>query len=233
MEARELNEIKDVDDNSDGKEKRKIKRRGLTTRNVYERKPGKAVVSDDAVISGVLGEDAECGGLWLISGKEKNGKTSFALMLARSLAGNHRVVYISAEEGTEGSFRAAMRRAGITVSDRIIWEEYMSPERIIEDYKGARTADFIFIDNLTVYRSEIGQTDILSIRKALPGKTIVYVSHEEGNQPSPESAVMVAKLAKIVFRVVAMNVIVTSRYTNGGGNIVIDADRKSLFWGEK
>jgi predicted ATP-dependent serine protease len=111
--------------------KRQIKRRGLTTRNVYDKKPGKLVVADDPIIAAVIGEDAECGGMWLISGKEKNGKTSFALMLAKSLAANHKVVYISAEDGSDGSFRAAMRRAGITVSDRITWREYVDFEDII------------------------------------------------------------------------------------------------------
>jgi hypothetical protein len=213
-------------------EVRKNRRRGLTTRNVYERKAGRPVRVGDAVIAGVLGEDAECGsGMWLISGKEKNGKTSFALMLAKALAENHRVAYISAEEGLEGSFKAAMRRAGITVSDRITWEEYLSVERIRSEY-ATRATDFIFIDNLTVYQGEIRAADIIPIKKSLPGKTLVYIAHEEGNQPYPDSAAAVSKLAKIVFRVVAMNVTVVSRYTNGGGNIVIDADKKALFWGE-
>jgi hypothetical protein len=43
---------------------------------------------------------------------------------------------------------------------------------------------------------------------------------------------MASRLAKILFRVVGLNVIVTSRYTDGGGYVVVDPERKALFWGE-
>ena len=220
----DIKEVKDV---------KVKKRRAMTTRNVYDKKPGKPVVCNDAAILRTLGDNASCGGMWLISGKEKNGKTSFALMLAKSLASNHKVVYVSAEEETDDSFVAAMRRAGITVSDRIKWEEYLPFESIIEQYSKVRTADFIFIDNLTAYTDEVRRADILKVKKSFPaGKTLVFVAHEEGNRPDPESALAVSKFAKIKFRVVSMNVMVTSRYANGGGNIVIDEDRKALFFGE-
>jgi archaellum biogenesis ATPase FlaH len=195
-------------------------------------KPGRLVTVADPAIGAALGNDAECGGIWLIYGKEKNGKTAFALMLAKALCENHRVVYISAEEGLETTFRAAVRRAGITASDIIQWEPYIPANEIIKYYSKPRTAEFIFIDNLLVY-SEIKANDLLKIQKALPaGKTVIYIAHEEGVNPDPDSAVRAAKLARIKFHVSGFNVSVTSRYTNGGGDIVIDPEKRALFWGE-
>lgn len=65
----------------------------------------------------ILGEQ-ERTGCWIIYGKEKNGKSTFALQLAKSLAKIEPVLYISAEEGTGSSYTKAVHRVGITERDR-------------------------------------------------------------------------------------------------------------------
>lgn len=50
-------------------------------------------------------------GIWLIYGKEKNGKTWGTLLLSEYLSQYEKVLYISAEEGTDMEFQKAVQRA--------------------------------------------------------------------------------------------------------------------------
>ncbi|MDR3094892.1 MAG: hypothetical protein LBU62_09685 [Bacteroidales bacterium] len=210
-----------------------MKKRSLTTRNLLDKKPGKPVMLSDETLKAAIGENAELRGSWLIYGNEKNGKTWFSLILARAIAAHHKVAYISAEEGLEGSFLSAVRRAGITASDRIQWHEYLTKDEIIETYRKPRTAEVIFIDNLTRYIGEIAPSDILTIQQRLPSKLIVYVAHEENKHPIPAAGIRALTFARVVFRIAGLRALITSRYEGGGGEMILDIEGSSLYWGEK
>ena len=127
--------------------------RSLTARNLFEKRIGRTVQFDNELLTEAIGE-AELKGCWLIYGTEKNGKTWFTLQLAKSMAYFDKVVYISAEEGTDLSFRKACERAGITKADRILFEEYLSLDEIKEKFLKPKTANILIIDNLTIYPDE-------------------------------------------------------------------------------
>jgi len=206
--------------------------RGRTTRNLFERKPSKIVRIADPVLREAIGE-AERSGCWFIYGSEKNGKTSLTLMMAQTLAKGERVAYISAEEGLDKSFTDACRRAGINVTDKILWEEYMSVEELVADYSKGKAPRIIFIDNLTVYSDEITPKELKKkLLDAMPGRLIVLIGHEERNQPYPAVARMASKMAKVNFRVQGLQASIVSRF-GSGGDIVIDPDRAELYWGAK
>ncbi len=205
-------------------------RRGRTTRNLFERKPSKIVGVANPLLQAAIGE-AEQRGCWFVYGPEKNGKTTLALMLAQALAKEERVAYISGEEGLDKSFTDACRRAGISVDDKILWEEYMSIDDIIVGYSKPKAPRIIFIDNLTVYQDEVTPKELKKrLLDALPGRLIVLIGHEERNLPYPAVARMASKLAKVIFRVQGLRASVVSRF-GPGGDIVINEERAELYWG--
>ena len=63
----------------------------------------------------------ELTGSWMIYGAPKNGKTTFAMMLAKYLTRFGRVAYDSVEEGLSQTIKMAMERVGMEeVGHRLI-----------------------------------------------------------------------------------------------------------------
>lgn len=204
--------------------------RSLTARNLLEKRPGKTVRFDSELLTQAIGE-AEMKGCWLIYGPEKNGKTWFTLQLAKAMAKFERVAYISAEEGTDLSFRVACGRAGITSGDNILFDEYLAIEEIIKKFSKPKTANIIVIDNLTIYPDELKYFGIRDFINAFPNKLIIFVAHEERKLPYPACAKMASKLAKVIVNVKGLRAFVVSRFS-GGGAIEINEEMSEMYWGE-
>ena len=204
--------------------------RSKTTSNIFQKKKNALVVFTHTVLQSVIG-NAERKGCWIIYGCEKNGKTWFTLKLAKEIAKHERVAYISAEEGLDDSFTEAIRRAGITTSDDILWDEYLSVDEIIEKFQKQRSANIIVIDNLTMYSDEMKPTEIKKkLLDALPSKLIIFVAHEERKEAYPAIARMAKKLAKVIFHIEGLKAFVTSRFSPGG-EIVIDEEKSEIYHG--
>jgi len=204
--------------------------RSLTARNLFEKRLGKTVRFDSDLLSKAIGE-AEMKGCWLIYGSEKNGKTWFTLQLVKAISLFEKVEYISAEEGTDLSFRMACERAGITAADKILFDEYLSLEELKEKFSKPKTANILVIDNLTIYPDEFKTIGIRDFINAFPNKLIIFVSHEERNLPYPACAKMASKLAKVIIRVKGLRAFVVSRFSHGG-SIEINEDMSEMYWGE-
>jgi len=205
-------------------------KRSLTSRNLLNKKEGRKLQISDPELSRIIG-NASVNGIWLIYGKEKNGKTGFALKLAKALAKREKVSYLSAEEGFGDSFLEACRRTGITSADKILWDEYLSIDAIVEKFSKPKTANVIFIDNLTVYLEELKPTEIKTrLMDVLHGKLLVLIAHEERKKPYPAIARMAEKWASVVIQIKGLKALVVSRFSSGG-EIVIDETKSELYWG--
>jgi len=205
-------------------------KRSLTVKNLYDKRTGETVEFQNTILERAIGK-AEKKGIWLVYGYEKNGKTWFVLTLARDLAASGKVAYISAEEGTDESFKGACRRAGITLDTRITFDEYISIDEIIEKFSKPRQPDIIFIDNLVVYQDELSGLGIRRLSEALPNKLIICVAHEERKEPYPAAARMAKKLAKVYVHVKGLKAFVVSRFAPQGGEITISEDLSEMYWG--
>lgn len=204
--------------------------RSKTTSNLFAKRHTASVEFRNKEYEEVIG-NAERKGCWIIYGYEKNGKTWFALRLAKEIAKCERVAYISAEEGLDASFTNAVKRAGITTSDDILWDEYLSIGDIVTKFKKQRSANVIFIDNLTMYSDELKPTEIKKrLLDELPNKLIVFVAHEERKEAYPAVARMAKKLAKVIFHIGGLKAFVTSRFSPGG-ELVIDEAKSELYHG--
>jgi KaiC/GvpD/RAD55 family RecA-like ATPase len=204
--------------------------RSRTTSNLFQKKKNATVALAHPAFQSAIG-NAERKGCWIVYGCEKNGKTWFTLRLAKEIARYERVAYISAEEGLDDSFTEAVRRAGITASDGILWDEYLPVDGIIEKFQKQRSANIIVIDNLTMYSDEMKPTEIKKkLLDALPSKLIIFVAHEERKEAYPAIARMAKKLAKVIFHVEGLRAFVSSRFSPGG-EIVIDEEKSEIYHG--
>ena len=204
--------------------------RSKTTLNLFQKKSISPVTLTHPVLQSVIG-NSERKGCWIIYGFEKNGKTWFTLKLVKELAKHEQVAYISAEEGLDKSFTDAIWRAGITTSDNILWDEYLSIDEIIDKFKKQRSANIIVIDNLTMYSDEMKPTEVKKkLLDALPNKLVIFVAHEERKEAYPAIARMAKKLAKVIFHIEGLKAFVTSRFSPGG-EIVIDEEKSEIYHG--
>ncbi len=204
--------------------------RSKTTSNLFAKRQVPSVKFTNKEYAEVIGS-AERKGCWIVYGYEKNGKTWFTLRLAKEIAKVERVAYISAEEGLDASFTNAVKRAGITTADNILWDEYLSVDDIVEKFQKQRSAKVIVNDNLTMYSDEMKPAEVKKrLMDALPNKLIIFVAHEERKEAYPAIARMAKKLAKVIFHVEGLKAFVTSRFSQGG-ELVIDEEKSEVYHG--
>jgi hypothetical protein len=183
----------------------------------------------DGVWKDVLGDQTR-EGIWLIYGREKNGKTSLALMLANYLSTIERVLYVSAEEGTASTFVQACQRAGISFDNKALHVLKYTPfEALMEKLKKRKAQRIVFIDNLFIYRKEITEDTLIRLNRDYSDTLFIFIAHEEKGDPYPGIAEHSQKLAKVIFRVKGMAANVYGR--GASGTLVIDEERAALYHG--
>ncbi len=198
-----------------------------SVKNVYEQQY--TTYRFKGIWNTVFGEP-ETNGAWLIWGSEKNGKTWFALMLAKMISGLVRTLYISAEEGLGKNFRDAMKRAGIDDSDRNLrLMEYLPLEHLEELLEKRRAPKVILIDNITVYNETLMYGKFHDLLRKNDDKIFIFLAHEENKQPYTSTAKMCRRLAKVIVHVKGLKAFVSGRCP--GGAIEITSDKAQLCWG--
>lgn len=173
-------------------------------------------------------------GCWIIYGAEKNGKTSFALMLANYLSTIENVLYISGEEGTGYTFTDACVRSGINSdNNRIHYLGYMSIDELKSQVFSNRKCErIVFIDNITVYKNELKDLAIKELMDQYPNTLFIFLAHEENREPSTAPGELCKKLAKVIIHITGLVAIVTARGSGEGGPIVIDPEKAALIHGD-
>lgn len=201
--------------------------RALTVRNLYDK--NYEILEIGGIWREVLG-DTESNGAWLFYGKEKNYKTTAALMLANEMSDNYRVLYISAEEGAGKAFRDTLQRIGVDASaQNIHFLEYESIEDLYGRLDRRKSPDVVFIDNLTIYNDELKGNALRALLQKYRSKLFVFVAHEERGEPYTASARLAKKLAKVIIHVKGAACNVSGRVT--GGTLLIDSEAAKLFHG--
>ncbi len=174
----------------------------------------------------------ERGGIWIIYGNEKNGKTFFALKLADYLTGYGEVLYISAEEGTGAEFQKNAKRAKISPSNsKIKFVDYTELETVSAKLAKRQAPKIVFFDNITVYNDELKNNGLRKFAAKYPDTTLIFLAHEDKNEPYTATGKLCKKLAKIIIRVEALTAFVGGRCP--GGNITIDQHAAMLYHGSQ
>lgn len=202
--------------------------RALTIKNIYDKRYKTLPLEGDWARA--MGEP-EHNGLWLMYGKDKNGKTWFALKLADELSRNDRVLYVSAEEGIAKAFRDTCLRVGIATNNRRLHAiDYEPIEALAERLSKPRSARVVVVDNLTIYRDELKGNTLHSFVSQFPEKLFIFLAHEERNAPYGAVGKLAHKLAKIIIHIKGLSANIYGRCP--GGVLSIDERRSKLYWGE-
>ena len=205
--------------------------RTLSVKNIYSQSFTTLPMSGE--YEQPFGHPSDCG-TWLIYGKEKNGKTTFALQLAQYLSRMKKVLYVSAEEGVELEFTRACARAGISVSDRNLnFIDYEPLEELRERLAKRKSARIVFIDNITIYNDELKGGELRKLQRDYPNHLFVFIAHEDdtGGTPSTSSGKLCKKLAKIICHVEGMAAQIAGRCP--GGTIVFNEAKAALYYGNQ
>jgi KaiC/GvpD/RAD55 family RecA-like ATPase len=207
--------------------------RSLTIKNLYDQREPKRVKFYNEVFNQAIGglKGAEKRGFWIIYGAEKNGKNWLAYQLAKDLAADEKIQFISAESGHEDDFIQGIERAGITPGDKILIDDYMPINILVSKILKSKNTIW-FIDNTTMYGDETkGEYSIKNLKIMLQEKLIIWLSHEERKEPSPACAREIKKLAKVIIHVKGLKAFVVSRFALQGGEITISDDMAEMYWG--
>jgi hypothetical protein len=69
--------------------------------------------------------------------------------------------------------------------------------------------------------------------KELNNKLIIFLAHEEGNQPYTALVRMAKKMSKVIFHVNGLQANITTRFGGKGGAFAINNDKSEIVWGEE
>lgn len=171
-------------------------------------------------------------GIWIVYGAEKNGKTWFALKLADYLSQFDKTLYISAEEGLEKEFVDAMKRAKLTPDNtQIQFMGYEPLATLSKRLNRRESPSIVLIDNITIYKDELSYGGFQKFRNKHPNKLIIFLAHEEKNEPYTATAKMIKRLSKIIIRVQGLACFVSGRCP--GGTLMIDEAKAALYHGNE
>lgn len=205
--------------------------RALSVKNIYSQRF--TTLKMEGEYEAPFGEPSD-NGIWLIYGKEKNGKTTFALQLARYLSTKKKVLYVSAEEGVEMEFTRACSRAGITEKDRNLkFIDYEPLEELKQRISRKKSARIVFVDNITIYNDELKGGELRALQRDYPNLLFVFIAHEDdtGGAPYTSSGKLCKKLAKIICHVEGMSAQIAGRCP--GGTVVVNEEKAALYYGNQ
>jgi hypothetical protein len=181
----------------------------------------------DGEWSAAIGQP-ELTGSWMIYGAPKNGKTTFAMMLAKYLSKFVRVAYDSVEEGLSQSVQMAMERVGMKeVSGRVVLLDKEPIAELVKRLHRQKSPDVVVIDSVQFLDPSF--SEYKKLKTAFPDKLFVYVSHVSGRQPEGQVAKRIWRDANVYFRIEGYRAFPVSRY-GGGGTIDIWAERAAEYW---
>ncbi|MDR2626580.1 MAG: hypothetical protein LBC40_00925 [Dysgonamonadaceae bacterium] len=171
----------------------------------------------------------ERSGTWMIYGPPKNGKTTFAMKLAKYLTRFERVAYNSVEEGLSLSIQHVFDRVGMKeVKSRLVLLDRDSVDDLVKRLQVHRSPGVVVIDSIQFW--EMDFKTYKRLKEAFPNKVFIYVSHIEGGVPQGSTARRVWRDASVAFRVDRFKAFPVGRF-GGGEPIVISEEQAEELWG--
>jgi len=154
-------------------------------------------------------------GSWLIWGNSGNGKTRFALQLAKYLTTfGRKVAYDSLEEGVSLSLRNAIEDCNMQeVSRRFSLLDKEPISELTDRLSKKKSPDVIIIDSIQY--TGLTYADYKMLKDRFRTKLFILISHAEGSQPSGRVARSIRFDANVKIWVEGFQAFAASRY--GGG----------------
>lgn len=173
--------------------------------------------------------EPELTGSWIVWGGSANGKTRFALQLAKYLSKFCKVAYNSLEEGLSLSMQHAIAEVGMSDAKRnfvLLDKESISDLKV--RLKKQRSPKVVIIDSLQY--TGMTYADYKELRDTFRNKLFVFVSHAEGQEPSGNVGKSIRYDAFVKIRVEGYKAFPQSRY-GGGREFTIWKTGANQYWG--
>ena len=169
-------------------------------------------------------------GVWIIWGESANGKSSFAMQLAKELTKYGKVAYNSLEESLSLSFQKNMQRCRMEeAGGRFL---ILDREPIAElgiRLKKQRSPDFIIIDSLQY--TGLNYKEYKRLKEQHPSKLFIFISHADGDKPKGATAMSIQYDADMKIMVRGYRAICKGRFIPEAGNhYTIWADAEAKYW---
>ena len=170
-------------------------------------------------------------GVWLVWGQSANGKSSFAMQLARELCKYGKVAYNSLEESLSLSFQQNMQRCRMgEVGGRFLILDRESLEELSLRLDKQRSPDFIIIDSLQY--TGLNYAEYKRLKEKHPKKLFIFISHADGDRPKGATATKVQYDADMKILVQGYRAICKGRYIpEAGQHYSIWAEAEAKYWG--
>ena len=166
---------------------------------------------------------------WMIWGQSGNGKTRFALQLAKYLAQFGQVAYNTLEEGAKKSFQRAIQQSDMSaVKDSFLILDREPIEELAKRLRKQRSPDIIFIDSLQY--TGLDNMSYKDFVNEFDNKLFVFVSHADGRSPRGSVAKSARYDADVKIRVDGYKAFIVSRY-GGGEDFVVWEEGAKDYWG--
>lgn len=175
----------------------------------------------------------EMNGCWIIWGESANGKTAFALQLAKYLCNFSRVAYDSIEEGISMSLKRAVEREGmIDVQRRFLILHKETIEDIEKRLAKRKAPGIIFIDS--VQYTGLNKITAKELIDRHPHKLFIFTSHSQSKLPDGRTANAIRYHADVKIRVEGFRAWIESRY-GGKKNeyYTIYPEGAREYWGDE
>jgi hypothetical protein len=157
----------------------------------------------------------ELSGCWIIWGESSNGKTAFALQLAKYLCQYTRVVFNSIEEGISKGLRDAIRRESmIEAQGRFLILDKDSIESLEERLLRRKSPGVVIIDSIQY--TGLNKITAKELVDRHPSKLFIFTSHASGKYPEGRTANAIRYHANVKIRVEGFRAFIQSRY---GGDL--------------
>lgn len=176
---------------------------------------------------------AACGcpevcGSWFIYGPPKNGKTSFAMQLAKYMTRFGRVAYDSVEEGFSQSIKEAMIRTRMKeVGGKLLLLDKEGIPELTERLKRKKSPEVVIVDSIQFLGLQFAEYK--ELKRMFPGKLFVWISHVEGKMPDGGTARRIWRDANIAFRIEGFKAFPVGRY-GGGEPYTISEEKAAAYW---
>ena len=205
-----------------------MSKRALTINDIRNYKP--EVLPFDGEWEAAIGKPEMKGG-WIIWGSSANGKTRFALQLAKYLAKFVRVAYDSLEEGLSLSIQTAISEVGMSDAKRnFVLLDKESIGTLRERLTKQRSPKVIIIDSLQY--TELTYKDYIRLINDFPNKLFIMVSHAEGREPKGKTGKSIRYDSFVKIYVEGYKAFAQSRY-GGGKPYVIWHHGAKEYWNGK
>jgi hypothetical protein len=179
---------------------------------------------------GAIGQP-ELRGSWIIWGNPANGKTRFALQLAKYMAGFCRVAYDTLEEGLSLSIKEAVMGCAMNdVSRSFMLLDQEPVAELIQRLHRRKSPEVVVIDSLQY--TGITYAEYKKLRDGFPGKLFIFVSHADGKEPKGNVGKSVRYDAFVKIYVEGYKAFAQSRY-GGGAEYTIWEKGAADYWDYK